>query len=73
MKIGSRWPPVYDTELPQYGRGYLIFVLILLLVGVCLLPNVYLPIKDGRDTTAGPGLAASAAIGPRLLVGVQGF
>lgn len=32
-----------------------------------------LPISVGRDTTAGPGLDASAAIGPRRLVGVQGF
>ncbi|CAH2062837.1 unnamed protein product, partial [Iphiclides podalirius] len=32
-----------------------------------------LPISDGRETTAGPGLAASAAIGPRRFVGVQGF
>lgn len=32
-----------------------------------------LPIREGRETTAGPGLAVSAAMGPRLLVGVQGF
>lgn len=32
-----------------------------------------LPMYDGKDTQAGPGPLNSAAMGPRLLVGVHGL
>lgn len=42
---------------------------------LCCSENIVdiLPISEGSDTTAGPGLEASAAIGPRRVVGVHGF
>lgn len=40
---------------------------------ICTSIIVKLPIRVGKDTTAGPGLADSAAMGPRRLVGVHGF
>lgn len=52
------------------------FYICMVYIYICIYTFVqyrYLPINEGKVTQAGPGLLYSAAIGPRLFVGVQGL